>query len=167
MTKPDKKEKEPFNAVIEGSFHDEWWSFHYKIAQLEIPKRATILNDSTHRYKLYGITDDFKYIRGAEDSSDGLEFLMDFKVGHDLATCEGVLLPHDKKLDHSYMMRPRAVVLRDGRIYIDDSMRLIWVEYSNAVHSSIIQTAGGMFKTKKLAKSYDDIKRPGFIEIKS
>jgi len=52
-----KEEKEIFNAVIEGAYHDLWTDLNYKIAQLEVPEEVSVLNDGTYRYLLYGKTD--------------------------------------------------------------------------------------------------------------
>jgi len=132
-----KEEKEIFNAVIEGAYHDLWTDLNYKIAQLEVPEEVSVLNDSTYRYLLYGKTDDFENIK-TDSNADGLERKIDF-----LGFCEGVVLPYMGGIPN-LLERPRAVCLRDGRIFVDEHM-LTNSAYLKAI-PSIVKAAGELFK---------------------
>ena len=128
-----KKERKEFNAVIEGTYHDNWSNLNYKITQIEVPENTAVLNDGTYKYKLHGRTDDFENVQRVNGEAGDLEAKIDFL---------GFILE-----------RPRTVCMRDGRIFVDDHM-ITNKAYLDAV-SSVVKTAGEIFGEKKFSELYD------------
>jgi hypothetical protein len=97
--------KEEINALVEGTYHDEWGTLQYKFVNLPIGA-ASVINDGSYRYRLYGITPDFEKTISLTDVGD-LELQVE-----DLG-CIGKYNPIE---------RARALILKDGRIFIDQHM---------------------------------------------
>jgi len=110
-----KKGIKKFNVFIEGTYQDEWKRLNYKMAQIKVPKNTTVLNDGIYKYKLYGKTDNFEDIQKADEGVENLETKID-----SLGVCKGIVLQHGGLLPH--LERPRAVCMRDGRLYVDEHM---------------------------------------------
>ncbi|MBI2110464.1 hypothetical protein HYT51_01665 [Candidatus Woesearchaeota archaeon] len=146
-----KKERKNFNAVVEGTYHDEWRNLNYKLTQIEVPEDTAVLNDGIYKYKLHGRTGDFKNVQIVNGESGGLETKIDF-----LGFCEGVVLPYDGGIPN-ILERPRAVCMRDGRIYVDEHLAT-YESYVDAI-SSVVKTAGEIFREKKFSELYDRFTR--------
>jgi len=146
-----KKERKDFNAVVEGTYHDDWRNLNYKIAQIVVPEDTAVLNDGKYKYKLHGRTDDFENIQRVNGEAGDLEAKIDF-----LGFCEGVVLPYKGGIPN-ILERPRAVCMRDGRIYVDEHM-VTDESYVNAV-SSVVKTAGEIFGEKKFSELYNQVTR--------
>lgn len=43
-----------FNAVVEGTYHDQWKTLNYRVIEIKIPEETAIINDGTFKYKLFG-----------------------------------------------------------------------------------------------------------------
>ena len=133
-----------FNAVIEGTYFDNWYSFNYKIALLEIPAETSVLDDNIYKYKRYGKTNDFQNIQEVDRESNNLET----KIGF-LGFCDGIVLPYIGGIPN-VLERPRTVCLRDGRIFIEDHM-LTDKAYIDRI-SLIVKSIGEIFSDKELPK---------------
>jgi len=110
-----------FNAIIEGTYADEWRRHNLKITLLDIPKNTISLNDETYMYHLYGRTEDFKSIqRGVlEDGSSERDIVR--KNIESLSWCPGIVLPYRGGIPN-ILERPRAVFMEDGRIFVEGNM---------------------------------------------
>lgn len=137
--------KEKFNAVIEGTYYDDWTNLNYKIAQLQIPEHVTVLNDGHDTYNLFGETSDFQTFKTVGETV-GLEAVIDF-LGH----CEGVVLPY--RGGFPFIDRPRTVCMRNGRIYVEKTMAAS--EAYLKMIPSILKTADEIFRDKKLSELYE------------
>ena len=93
-----------FNAVVEGTYHDQWKTLNYRVLKIEIPEEITTLNDGTFKYKLFGKTDNFESIQKVE--IEGPEKEIDF-VGF---------------LCSWFLERPRTICTLDGRIFVEEEM---------------------------------------------
>ena len=116
---PFKKDniKDSFNAVIEGSFQEGWKTLHYKIAELQIPTDTNLLNDGQYQYRLFGRTEDFQTIIQFSGKGNILETRLE-----SLSYCNGIILPIESSVLEYDLERPRAVCMRDGRIFVDNDM---------------------------------------------
>ena len=103
-----------FNAVVEGTEQDEWPRFYFKLVSIIVPEGSIKIGDGVYAYELHGRTKDYGMIEPAQGTPN-LEAKIDF-----LGFCPGVVLR-----DHPTQVlgRPRAVCMRDGRIFIDQDMR--------------------------------------------
>ncbi len=146
-----KKERKDFNAVVEGTYHDDWRNLNYKITQIEVPEDTAVLNDGTYKYKLHGRTEDSENIQRANGEAGNLEAKIEF-----IGFCEGIVLPYRGGIPN-ILERPRAVCMRDGRIYVEEHMATD-ESYVNAV-SSVVKTAGEIFGKKKFSELYDQVTR--------
>ncbi len=139
-----KRKNLNFNAVIEGSFQEGWKTLYYKLARLEVPQDVSVLNDKTYRYQLYGKTEDFNGISIAV--GNGLEA----KVP-DLADCHGIVLSNESDIEFM-LERPRAVCMRDGRIFVDINM-MEDAQYMDAMFD-VVRNAGRIFQSGEYLKTY-------------
>ena len=144
-----KKERKDFNAVIEGTYHDDWSNLNYKIIQLDIPENIAILCDGTYKYKLYGRTQDFADVTKVNGAAGDLETKIDF-----LGFCEGVVFPYGRGIPN-ILERPRTVCMRDGRIFIDDQM-ITDQTYLDTV-LAVVKTAGKIFSDKRFSELYEEV----------
>ncbi len=144
-----KRERKDFSAVVEGTYHDEWRNLNYKITQIEVPENTTVLNDGAYKYKLHGRTDDFKNVQRVNEETGDLEARIDF-----LGFCKGVVLPYQGGIPN-ILERPRAICMRDGRVYIDE--HLITDESYLSTVSSIVETAGEIFRERNFSELYDHV----------
>jgi len=108
-----------FNAVIEGTFHDEWTRFNYKIVQIDVPVRTSVINDVTYKYGLAAVarTKDFQSVIETSEIAEEREVKID-----SLGFCNGVVLPYRGGIPN-LLERPRTVFMRDGRIFVERHMR--------------------------------------------
>ncbi len=134
-----------FNAVIEGTYHDEWSNLNYKIALLGVSEGVALLNDSIYKYKFYGITEDFQKIQKINYEIGNLETKIDF-----LGFCDGVALPYFGGIPN-ILERPRTVCTKDGRVFIEEHM-LSDKAYLETV-PSIIKNVGEIFNDKELLEN--------------
>lgn len=139
---------EPFNAVIEGTYHDEWSTLNYKLARLQVPENAAVLNDGTYKYQLHGKTADFKNLQKAAGESS-LEAKIEF-----IGFCNGVVLPYMGGIP-CILERPRTVCMKDGRIFVDEHMSTDKL-YMDAM-TSIMGSAGKIFQDKKFSDLYNKV----------
>ena len=100
------RKKEEVNALVEGTYPDEWDTLQYKFVVLPL-KAASVINDGSYNYILYGITPDFRKVIPFNTDVGDLEVQVE-----DLG-CIGKYNPID---------RVRALILNDGRIFIDQYM---------------------------------------------
>ena len=139
------KKLESFNAVIEG-VHQNKQGLHYKITQLQVPEDTVVLNDGVYKYQLYGKTEDFRRIQSCEVKD--LEATIGF-----LGSYPGMILLHKGGIT-GVLNRPRVVFMRDGRIFIEDSMRED-SRYLEKLHKEIISKVGGIFENDEHFKLYN------------
>lgn len=118
-----------FNAVIEGCFNDAWNNHHYKLAQLDIPSNISYLRDGVYIYKLYANTTDFKEIAETNGNLEDLEANI-----LSLSSCKGVIVSAWIGKDN-HLSRPRAIFLRDGRIFLEE------VLYNNKSYTQTINSS--------------------------
>ncbi len=125
--------EQAFNAIIEGTFADDWSNFHHKLASLDIPAGIRMLSEGqegryTH-YVLYGIIlpnrDPYKVIMETSPA----------EIVKPLSDLEGIVLPYAGGSFPHVLDRPRAVYLRDGRVFVECDM-LKNDEYLDAILSS-------------------------------
>lgn len=112
-----------FNAVIEGTNQDEWSSLQYATRKMRIPSNTTVINDENYQFCLYGRTSDFQTVEPLEKSIETLET----KINPLVFALE----------------RPRAICMRDGRVYVDKTMTKDEA-YIRAL-DKIVQTAKEIF----------------------
>ena len=99
-----------FNAVAEGSFHDVWLEDYFKLLFLNIPEGVGILDDGIYEYFLVDF-ENRKTCRGKRQN-----------VGSPVSLMPGVVRPeHDKRLVF-LLERPRTIVLKDKRIFVERNM---------------------------------------------
>jgi hypothetical protein len=102
-----------FNAVIEGGFHDDWCTLHYKILALNVDAESSI-GDGVYHYPLYGKTQDFASL---ELAASQVRMKIPFLAFH-----KGVLLPYRGGPFPFLLERPRSVFLDDGRVFVEERM---------------------------------------------
>jgi hypothetical protein len=134
----------PFNAVIEGSYHDDWNHHHAKLAQLDVPDDVQRLNDGVYKYALYGRYDNNSLL---ELKPGDLEKEIGF-----LGFCNGVMLPVHQGLSSRVLERPRSFLLRDGRVFVEEHM-LDDQEYMKIL-SQLLQQTYELFDRKDVAACY-------------
>ncbi len=122
------KKKKYFNAVIEGTFHDEWYCFRYKLTRIDVPPDVEILDDGIYHYILRD--------SGLAEVVHEIEGLLD---------CEGLVL------GDIFSNRPRSVFLRDGRVFVEEG--LMHDEYSGLV-SELQKNAEVFFQDKRFSELY-------------
>lgn len=144
----EKREFAEFNSVIEGTYHDEWFLFHYKLANLSIPKNVSLINDGTNKYSFFGKTEDFISV-DQNKKTDSLEIEVD-----SLSFGPGIVLPFRGGIPN-ILDRPRTISLRDGRIFVDEHM-IIDEKYVKAI-PEILQTANKLFTDKQTNENYKKI----------
>lgn len=145
------KEGKDFDAVIEGTWHDEWRRSHYKVARLEIPEKISVVNDGEYTYGFYGITEDFQHIVKIE-KRNGLEFKL-----APLNFCPGRVLSGNGGSFPNVLERPRLICVMDGRIFLDNKLSNRNEDYISAI-PDIIKIAGEVFKREDIRKTYRDLK---------
>ncbi|PIN81279.1 hypothetical protein COV11_02265 [Candidatus Woesearchaeota archaeon CG10_big_fil_rev_8_21_14_0_10_30_7] len=145
--------KKSFNAVVEGTAQDDWMTLNYKLTRIEVPENVVVLNDGVYKYKLHGRTEDFENVQVTNAEAGDLEAKINF-----LGFCEGVVLPYCGGISN-FLQRPRAICMRDGRVYIDENMATD-DSYVNAV-SLVVKTAGEIFSEQKLSKLYSQVASKG------
>ena len=143
------KRKNDFNAVVEGTYHDQWITLNFKITRIEIPENTAVLNDGVYKYRLHGRTDDFEHVQRVNGESGDLEAKINF-----LGLYEGFVLPYKGGI-LNILERPRTVCMRDGRVYIDEDMAIDKF-YLSAV-PSIVKAAGEMFGKEALSELYKQV----------
>jgi hypothetical protein len=105
-----------FNAVIEGTFHDDWRNFHYKLARLDVPTGTTVINDGVYKYRFHLTSSDGRIIDRTRPPGS-VEATTDF-----LGFCPGVVLPYRGGTFSNHLERPRTVIMGDGRMFIEREM---------------------------------------------
>ncbi len=151
--------KPTINAVIEGGFQGNWNSAHYKISNLIIPKNITKIDDGEFTFILSGNTYDFKRVEEAK-YDENKEIIIDIE---NLASCEGIYLNSRDFPPSNWLQRPRAIVARDGRIYIDHSLDINFhIGYCTDAVPHLVEFSGEVFGNKKwddFYKKYSSIKK--------
>ena len=143
-----KKEIAGFNAVIEGTYHDEWTTLNYKLTNLTIPENVGIIKDGTYKYDFFGKTQDFNSIaRGQQVGS------LEIKIGS-LSFGSGIVLPFRGGIPN-ILERPRAISFKDGRIFIEEHM-VADEKYAGTVQQ-ILQTARRLFEDRETNENYKKI----------
>lgn len=67
----------------------------------------------------------------------------------DLASCKGIVLDNNSYPPSSFLQRPRAIVTRDGRIFIDHSFDIEYhVEYGTNIIPSMVALSKNVFSKK-------------------
>lgn len=147
-----QKEELQFNAAIEGIFPGERSSSmhqYFKLAKIDVPENATVINDGVSKYMLCG--------REEKDLSGFLgvkcESMLEQAVAS-LVTCPGVVFPYiggaPNKLDE-----PRAVCMTDGKVFVRES--LIGDTAYLSLISAIAVAAGRKFRDPDTSKDYAQI----------
>ena len=131
-TLPEQSQSASFNCIIEGSFFSSWYWFHFKLTRLDILKNASKLKDNSFVYRFYDPDPSLKY-------SGGLEISI-----QNAASREGLVLPFDTKRGLSgFLERPRAIIFRDGGIYVCE--KILQNKAYISKMDSILQFAGDIF----------------------
>ncbi len=137
-----KRENPEVDTVVEGTYHDDWRKLHLKLVHLEVPEDVRTVKDGTYIYVLYGITEDFKTVQQRSAETTG-----EVEV-ESLAFCKGVINTGGRVLE-----RPRSLVTRDGRVYVDESIRTSQKWYEESL-DMIVETAGKIFGDEKYNELY-------------
>ena len=137
-----------FNALIEGTYPDDWGAFHYKIAQLDVPKGINVVNDRSYRYLLYGMTRDFRdfYVYQRAFGEIDAEHEVDSLVFRD-----GIVLPF-KGGNPNVLDRPRSILLDDGRFFTS----MMWDKYICFIRE-ILKTGKEVFSNPELSRLYERV----------
>lgn len=140
-------EREDFNAVIEGGYSHGERHLYFKIDRIEVPENARVLDDGTLKYLLVGRARNFEDFQIINGEADGLESQVS-------SLCLGGFV---LELGIPVLEKPRALCMRDGRIYIEESMKLdrAYLE----VLSSVVQTAGEIFGDEIFSELYEKVTR--------
>jgi hypothetical protein len=142
-----KEEIVGFNSVIEGSYHDEWTTLNYKLADLNLQEDDAIINDGTYKYLFFGRTADFKSVdRILPLPENCLEIKID-----SLSFGSGIVLPFRGGIPN-ILERPRAISFKDGRIFIESNM-ISDARYLKAI-PEILKTASELFANKQINETY-------------
>jgi len=113
--------KKKFNAVAEGVSGEYLWRLALEKIRIEIPKEAGILYDSGNKYVLYGRIND-AIIQKQE--AGGIEAVINCALSFE---------------------RKRAIIMRDGRIFLNESIEGR-DEYIRNSLKSVTYKAKGMFE---------------------
>jgi hypothetical protein len=109
-----RRKIEPFNAIIEGTFHDEWNRSHYKLARLPIPDDCALINDKQYKFGLYGRGANgglLDFVRAENPQGSELTLNMPLAFYPGLSTYRGPVLE-----------RPRLIAMRDSRVYVSNDL---------------------------------------------
>ncbi|MBI2451512.1 hypothetical protein HYV50_00365 [Candidatus Pacearchaeota archaeon] len=137
-----------FNVVIEETYHDEWRRLNYKLANLEIPQNAVQIADGAYNYGFYGKTKDFKKVDKVKEES------LEFKVHGFIGFCDGIVLPFRGGIPN-ILERPRTLVFRDGRIFIEKGM-MNDSKYMDMLES-ILDKAKKCCESQEINESYQKV----------
>lgn len=144
-----KQKNYSFNTLIEGTYHDEWSFFHYKMANLEIKEDIIIINDGIYKYFLYAKRKDYRKL-DKKVSKENIEQKLNF-----LGFCDGLVLPVSGQLPN-FLERPRTLILRDGRVFIDDHM-MDDQNYLKALEDIAKKRAKEIFSNTKYESLYQEL----------
>ena len=141
--------KKNFNAIIEGTEYDDWRSLKFKITYIEVPENTGVINDNTYKYLFYGKTENFHDVKKEENRNS-----LETKVGS-FAFCQGV---------PAILGRPRSLIMRDGRVFIDSDM-MAREDYLKAIED-VLEDAKEFFESKEAAKVYKkSLKHPFSLRL--
>ncbi|MBI3033046.1 hypothetical protein HYY69_06235 [Candidatus Woesearchaeota archaeon] len=106
-----------FNAVVEGSYVNPWMVSFWRIGCLDIPTSVKVVRE---RYKsnTYRFSPHSKVSVVVDDGEGPLE--LEVKSLGSL----GVGLATEGEYTADFISHPRALFLRDGRIYVEESVRM-------------------------------------------
>lgn len=141
--------KPSFDAVIEGTYHDEWNTLNYKLARLNVPSNVGTLKTGGYVFPLYGVAENFQNVKKTTSSSP-VEINID-----SLEMCNGVTLPYQGGERSQFIERPRSVYLIDGRIFIEKNMRYE-PGYLDAV-PKIVENSGKLFRNEGYRKLFTQV----------
>ncbi|MEK6926781.1 MAG: hypothetical protein AABW50_05900 [Nanoarchaeota archaeon] len=122
--------KKRSNAVIEGTDHESWSDLQYMALPLKISKDVSLINDGNYRFLFYGKANDFENVDRVDDKSR-LEVKIDslFFPNECIAIDENGKAVYGNNSDSFEidataiaLERPRSIVLKDGRIFIEEDM---------------------------------------------
>ncbi|MFH0831245.1 MAG: hypothetical protein V1886_00025 [archaeon] len=111
------------NAIVEGTYRDEWHRLRFLTTRLNIDKETSVLGEYSYTYQLYGRTKDF------EEIQTGKEYGKQQQIGSFVFRME----------------RPRTIVLKDGRVFVDEVMMKEQGYVNNCV-PIILKQAKNIFK---------------------
>ncbi|MBS3071312.1 hypothetical protein J4407_03370 [Candidatus Pacearchaeota archaeon] len=138
---------EDFNAIVEGASRGdswEWFNYHIKIVDLDIPKDAGTLFDGVNNYELFKITRDFREFQEIEFPLNKVR-----NLNWNLSSCPGVILPYLGHRPLHTIQIPRAVFVDDGRIFIERHMKEK-EKYLESLAKSYLPFIGSRFKNKEV-----------------
>jgi len=142
-----------FDAVVEGISCNFRESSCYKLVLLNIPEKVEILNDGVYNYDLHYKAEDFRIVRDLfpDEVIRGLEARVNF-----LGLCEGIIFSINRRSFGRMLDRPRAVFMRNGRIYIERSLRHDEAYLKGKV-PSIIGVVRRIFESPNYSKFCEEI----------
>ncbi len=145
------------DAVIEGSFHDDWRHSYIKLARLNIPDESTVLNAGDYRFRLYGRTEDFENfspVEGIENRVAEIE---------SIPFCEGLVLDYGgggigigsfpQHIAKRVLESPRSICLNDGRIFLGRSF-VDDESYKEMVLPKLLSAAHRVFRERYFIMPY-------------
>ncbi len=148
--------KSLINIVIEGGFQNSWRDKHYKISGLAIPEGVTKINDGEYNFTLSGKTD---FVNIEEVKYNGNKEI----TIESLASCKGISLEYNNYPPNNWLQRPRSIITRDGRIFIDHSFDIEYhVEYGTNIIPSMVALSKDFFNNKEwdeFYKKYSSVKK--------
>lgn len=109
-----------FDAIVEGTPADGMYDSTFKLIGLDVAENTNILNDGINRYMFHGT---ITYSGVNRDSS----FLnpKEADIGEPLSSYPGAILTEytESKISSNAVLEyPRAVFLKDGRIFIRENL---------------------------------------------
>ncbi len=139
-----------FNAVIEGAFRDSLAVLTYKIAHVPVHHKASSLYDGSYKYLLVGTTTDFQGIT-CPSNTDRQETGLETRITESLGLCKGVVF--NKGIGLHMLERPRALVTRDGRVFIEEGM-LADEDYLDEAIPDLLSSAKSIFAYQHISELY-------------
>ncbi|MFZ3077012.1 MAG: hypothetical protein WA139_00995 [Candidatus Aenigmatarchaeota archaeon] len=145
------EEKPSFNAVIEGTFHDDWSNAHLKLSSLNVLEDIALVDDGVYKYRIYGKSS--RLVKGISDVNYKKD--SNAKV-ESLTFSKGIVLDSASVPQGGFLERPRMFCMRDGRIYVEEGM-ITQKEYFSSIVPHIVASAENIFGNSKWDEIYKNV----------
>ena len=127
------------NAIIEGKITNNVLQPHYTLAVKDIPREVSVICSNSEHYFLHSFFVD-QFFRMAPTEDCGC-------MAYDLMKVPGLMLPFRGGGEHHILHTPRAVFLRDERVFVHE-----WCthnpQYMDSLTSMLFETKE-MFENEK------------------
>ncbi len=123
-----------FNALLEGSYHDDWQHSYFKLINLNVPPDISTIKDVSYKFSIH-----------ESANSEYKELVIDGPIGW----IDGKILKKSgNSLLENLLERPRLICLSDGRKFIN--LDMLDQKWYKKIIPDIIETSVQIFEIIKL-----------------